>query len=207
VEIILNDEVYQNQGSSDQTVQQLADEVCGPLTGVDANIVISLACDGQPVEADRLQEVLDSPLEKFDRIEMRTVRVREQVAAALLQSIDVLHDSSQMRESVADCLNQGRHEQAMDEMRKLLEAIRQVQQTTLISCQLLGIEPATVRADDVEFNSILNDVRNSLTELKDSMENQDFVLVSDLLRYELAGPLEGWLAILNQLHSQADPAT
>jgi hypothetical protein len=38
------------------------------------------------------------------------------------------------------------------------------------------------------------------------MESQDFVLVSDLLRYELKSPLEGWLTILNQLLDLADAA-
>lgn len=199
MEIFLNNETYRSQTIGGQTVQQLADEICGQATGTESQMVVSLICDGQPVEADRLSEVLTCPIDDFGRIELQTVSVREQISAAISQAMEVLQESGKIRETAADCLNEGRHEAAMTELRKLLEAVRQIQQTTVLACQLLGIHPDDLRADGRDFNAVLGEIRQSLTELKSSMENEDFVLVSDLLRYELDRPFEGWLTILHQL--------
>lgn len=206
MQIILNEQTYQPRDAGNQTVQQLADEVCGPGTGLDSQIIVSLKCDGQAVDKDRLQEVLDSPVDQFANVDMQTVSVREQVVSTLSQAVDVLSRSSRIRETIADSLSQGRHDAAMTEMRNLLEVFRQVQQTTILACSLIGTEPADIRVDDLSFDDILTNVRQALTELKSGMENQDFVLVSDLLRYEFAQPLEDWVKVLEHLQTSATTA-
>ncbi|MBI4579760.1 MAG: hypothetical protein HY718_08665 [Planctomycetes bacterium] len=201
--ITVDDQPYQAHGPADQTVQQLADEVCSQSAGDDRRLVVALTCDGEAVDADRLGEVLRSPVNRFETVEMRTASLREQVTAALDQAIEVWQRSHQFRQEAADSLDAGRHEEAMSSLQKLLDVLKQVQQTTIVSSQLLGVDLETLTAQGRSLTDILGLVRDRLTELKDGMGSHDFVRVSDLLRYDLAEPLDGWSAILRQLRDAA----
>ena len=197
--IFLNDEIYDGPTTSQQTVQQLADEICGQPIDDDAQMIVSILCDGQLVEPDQLDQVLASPIEQFGRLELQTVTIRGQVAATLQEAIAVLGNGHSICEHVADALSQGRHDDAMAEMQKLLELFRQAQQTTLLSCQLLGTQPSDLLSGPHSFDDLLEKIRQNLTDLKAGMESQDFVLVADLLRYEFTEPIEHWASFLKQL--------
>ncbi|MCL2330036.1 MAG: hypothetical protein FWC56_01900 [Phycisphaerae bacterium] len=203
VPIFLNDKIYDGPTTSQQTVQQLANEICGSPMDEDAQMIVSILCDGQLIEPNQFDQVLASPIEQFGRLELHAVTIREQVAAALQQAITVLENGHSICENVADALSQGRHDDAMAEMKKLLELFRQAQQTTLLSCQLLGTQPSDLQSGSHNFEELLEKIRQNLTDLKAGMESQDFVLVADLLRYEFAEPLEHWTSFLEQLNQIA----
>jgi len=130
---------------------------------------------------------------------MQTVSVRDQVNLTIDQAVEVLDGADKLREQVADDLNQGRQESAMVGLQRLLEIFKQVQQTTILASQVLGTQLESIRIDGQGLADVLTGIKDGLNELKTGMENQDFVAVSDILRYEFTGPIEAWRAILARL--------
>jgi hypothetical protein len=130
--------------------------------------------------------------------------VRKQVAATLDQALDIFEQSGRIREQVAHDLNQGRHDSAMAGLQGLLEIFKQVQQTTLLSAHLLGIALDSINIEGKDLTAVLSTIKDCLNDLKAGMENQDFVLVSDILRYEFDKPIDAWRSILLHLRRRSD---
>lgn len=199
MQVIVDENAYAGPMSSGQTVQELVDGICGPPTAENRRLIIALACNGEPVVTDRLAEVMQTPVERFEIVEMQTVAVREQIHFTVTQALDILKQAHQFREDAAGLLSQGRHEAAMTELQKMLEILKQVQQTTVLSAQLLGVDLDKLNSAGCSLIETLALIKAQLGRLKDGMESQDFVTVSDLLRYEFGEPLEAWTAILSAL--------
>lgn len=203
MQIIVDDQPYASRGPDTQTVQALANEVCAVTDSAQQRLVVSLTCDDQPVVGDNVQVVLDSRVRDHQKIELQTVSVAEQVFETLTQAIGVFAQCDAAREQAADALNAGRHAAAMENLQKLLEILRQIQQTTVMSSQLIGVSLEELRIEGQGIEQILGVIKDHLNALKDGMESQDFVLVSDILRYEFHEPLARWSGILNYLRTQA----
>jgi hypothetical protein len=199
MQIMVDNQPYQVREADTQSIQQLADEVCGSMPGEGGRLVVGLACDGEPVQPDQLEHLLCRPIGSFASIEMQTVSVREQVNLTLDQAIEILEGADQLREQAADDLNQGRHESAMSGLQRLLEIFKQVQQTTVLASHLLGTPLESINIEGQDLAGVLTGIKERLNDLKTGMENQDFVAVSDILRYEFTGPIEAWRAILAHL--------
>lgn len=202
MQLIVDEQAYTGPLSASQTIQELADDVCGK--GQNGRLVIGLACNGQAVTADQLETVLGSQINAFQCVEIQTVSVREQIRTTLAQAADTLNQAHAVRETAADLLDQGRHEPAMAELRQILEILKQVQQTALLTSQLLEIDLETLNPGGRNFLEVLSLVKNQLGQLKGGMEAHDFVSVSDILRYEFAEPLDAWASILGTLQDLAD---
>ncbi len=202
VQILVDDLPYRSTGPANQTIQALVKEVCSSPQAT-GRLVVALSCDGDLVPAERLGAVLESSVEGYAQLELQTVPICEQVMATLAQAIAVLRQAHELRIEAADRLNEGRQEAAMAAIQKVLEVFKQVQQTTIFSAQLLEIDLESLSAEGRTFIETLSLVKDQLNQLKAGMENQDFVLVSDALRYDLGDVVDAWLAILECLHGRA----
>lgn len=207
MQILVDDIPYHACGPRSQTVQDLANEICGQESGADGRLVIALSADGRNVSADQLTDVLARPMCDFQTIAMQTVTVREQIEATLQQGLEVLTDAHETRVEAADALNQGQHQTALAGIQRLLEVFRQVQQTALLAAQLLGIDLEQLRLPGASITEVLQGMKDQLGELKSGMESQDFVLVSDLLRYQLGESLDAWRSILECLLRGCSPSS
>lgn len=203
VPIVIDEQTYSGALSGRHTVRELADEVCGPASSPDRRLVVAVSCDGQPITPERLEQVLQSPIEQFESLELQTVSVRDQVRLTLTQAREVLPQARLCCEEAADLLDQGRHESSMLQLQKLLEILKQVQYTTVLVAQLLGLDLDRLDADGRSLVETLDLIKDHLGRLKEGMENHDFVTVSDLLRYEFAEPLGAWSGLLQSLDAQA----
>lgn len=204
MEILVNDQPYQAAGPVDQTVQDLANEVCGAATGRDQQLITQLRCDGTEIAPDSLEEILQQPISAFERLELQTTSLRSQLCTALSDAIDIFSRSNQLREKSADYLTQGDQESAMKCLQQLLEVWKQIQQTTILAAQFLEVNVESLQVQGRGVDAILGDIRTQLVSLKTAMEDRDFVLVCDMLRYEFDEPLQQWQAILTHLRNLAE---
>ena len=204
MKILVDDELYEPAGLPDQTVAELANEICAASAASGQRMVVGLRCDGDPVAGNRLESVLQAPASEFGQLELQTQSVPALVRATLDQALEVFRDSAATRERAADLLATGQYEEAMAELRKFCEVWQQVQQTLRVSAQALQIDLDTLRVDDLGVTDTLDLVKTQLSELKDAMEQGDLVVVGDILRYEFDEPLARWLALLEHLREQTE---
>jgi len=209
MEVLVDDRPYQATGSPDQTLRELANEVCTVREGEGQGqrFVVSLRCDGNEVEKEGIDAVLALPMSQFQRLELHTQPIAPLVASTLAKAIDLLGEAADSRLQTADLLEEGQHNEAMQRFQKLIEAWQQVQQAMVVCGQTLGINLDTLQVNDVVLNDLMESIKTQLNELKAGLENRDFVLVADILRYELDEPLTHWRTILDYLVAQVDAAT
>jgi hypothetical protein len=199
MEIVVDDRPYGSSPPPDQTVRELAQEVCAAGEGGDQRIVVSLRCDGSEVGQEGLDAVLDLPARQFRRLDIQTQPAAALVAGTLATAAELLEDSAASRHRVADLLEEGKPGKAMQQFHNLLEAWQHVQQVMLVCAQTLGVDLNALRVHERSLVDVLELLKTQLNELKSAMETRDFVLVSDILRYELDESLHHWSALLNHL--------
>jgi len=203
VEILVDDQPYEPSGPSDQTVAELAKEICATTDKCGERMVVGLRCDGEPIADDDLEAVLRSPSDRFGRLELQTQPVAALVRATLDQAIETFEGSAAARHHAAEKLAEGRHDQAMQELQKFCDVWKQVQQTLVVCAQALGTDLERVRVNDLGVVEILDLIKTQLGELKDAMEKGDLVVVGDILRYEFDEPFANWIALLRHLRETA----
>ncbi len=202
MEILVNDVAYTPTGGPDLSVQALAEEVSARCPDGVRRLVVGLRCDGLEVPQERLDEVLARPVSAFQTIQLQTLPAAALARATLLQARAVLEDSAGLRGQIADHLDQGRHEQAMADLQRLVEVWKHAQQSTQACADALGVPLGELAVEGATVNDALASMKEQLLQLKQAMEDRDFVLVGDVLRYEMAQPTQRWIAVLDALLSR-----
>lgn len=201
--IQVNDEPYTMIGPPDQTLGELANEVCQATSGSGARFVVGLRCDGRPVTQEELESVLQTSAARYDRLELETVPVAALVESTLDQALEILADSTHVREKAADLLAAGQQELALRELQRFLEAWKQIHQTLALVARVLGVDLDTVRAGSASLTDILEAVKTRFTDLRGAMIASDLVVVGDTLRYELSEPMQQLADVLRHLRDHA----
>ena len=206
MDILVDERAYQPTGGSEQTVGELADEVvrASQDTQDAPRIVVGVFCDGEPVSQDHLDQVLMKPLRDFEKLELQTQSLRALVTATLTQAIALFEEAGEIRIRAADLLAESKTETAMQHLQRFFNIWKQVQQSTLVCAQALGVDLDATQVNGRGLVEIFEPIRERLTGLKDAMADHDFVLVGDILRYEFAEPFNDWSTLLNELHEQAE---
>jgi hypothetical protein len=189
VQILLDDRPYTTAGASTQTVGDLANEVCLSAQRNEPRFVVSIRCDSEPVAPQDLATVLQAPISQYDRLEFQTQPVAPLVRSTIEQAIRVLEDSGHAREKAADLLASGQQEGAMQEIQKFLQAWKQIHQTLMVISKTLRVDLDKISVGDASLTGVLDSLKAHFTEMREAMTQGDFVVVGDLLRYELAEPL------------------
>jgi len=206
VDILVDEQTYEPTGGPAMTVGELADEVVrSSQDSPDApRIVVGVFCDEEPVPQDNLDHVLTQPVSDFEKLELQTQSLRSLVKATLTQAITLFEEAAQLRIRVADLLAESNAESAMEYLQRFFNIWKQVQQSTLVCAQALGVDLETMQVNGRGLVKIFEPIRDLLNELKDAMVNHDFVLVGDILRYEFEEPFDDWRALLGALREQAE---
>ncbi len=199
MQILVDDEAYTPTGGPDQSLQALAEEVSARRPDGVRRLVVGLRCDGQEVPPDRLDEVLARAVSTFRSVHLQTQPAAALARATLHQARAILEDSDGLRAQIADHLDQGRHDQAMAALQRLVEVWKHAQRSTQACADALGIPLGELAVEGAGVDDALASMKQQLLQLKQGMEDRDFVLVGDVLRYEMARPTQRWIAILDAL--------
>ncbi|MGQ9651704.1 MAG: hypothetical protein ACUVXJ_16495 [Phycisphaerae bacterium] len=197
--VLVDDRPYTMVGPASQSLAELANEVCAASHRDEPRYVVGIRCDGQSLSQQELAAALESPADRYERVEIQTQPVAALVRSVLEQAALVLEDSTFAREKAADLLAAGRQEAAMQELQKFLEGWKQIHQTLMVVSQVLRIDLDSVSEGGISLGPVLETLKSRFTEMKDAMVQSDFVVVGDLLRYELSEPVEQLIGLLRGL--------
>ena len=197
--ILLDDQPYTMSGPSTQTVGELANEVCVSAERGEPRFVVSIRCNSEPVAPQDLANVLQAPVSHYDRLEFQTQPVAPLVRSTIEQAVGVLDDSAHAREKAADLLASGQQEGAMQEIQKFLQAWKQIHQTLMVVSKTIRVDLDKVSVGDASLTGVLDTLKTHFTEMREAMTQGDFVVVTDLLKYELVEPLDQLAALLRHL--------
>jgi len=155
-------------------------------------LVVGIRTDGRDIPQNELENVLRTRVETFRRLELASVDARSTVIETLRQAAEACVECDQARPLIADLLNEGRTEDAMEHLGECLAAWSSTADAMTKSANLLAIDLAEVEIDGGPLTDWLESIVGQLRQLRDALENGDLVLTADILRYEMGDSQTAW---------------
>jgi hypothetical protein len=179
------------------TLRCLIDQVRADLPP--DRLIVGVARNGQPLVERELEEWLARPLSAADRVDLATADRWELAAEALREVAGRIEAAGRQQEALAEQLNLGRTAEAVagfSEFVSSFQACRQAidQSSGLLERDLMGGE-----FEQRSLGGHLEDLAGRLREIRDALEAGDYVLLADLLHYELPPLCQTWNRLLNDL--------
>jgi hypothetical protein len=157
---------------------------------------------GQPLGEQAEQELAKATVVDPGLMELHT-RATGEVAADLLGQVGrIFEPLGLQQEQIADHLAAGRTGEAMKDLSIYIEAWQNTQSAVTACGRLMGWEYDRFcfegRPLEQHFGELVGQLRN----IRDALTDRDYVLLSDILTYELSETLEKWTRMLQHLTAE-----
>ena len=149
------------------------------------NLLVSIQIDGRAVEPDELEAALVRPVEQGQRVDFETSVTADAVLKVLTGADELFAETEQIQEQTIDLLRQGQTSKAREHMAHCFNVWQQTQSSVAQVCTLLDVDLETLEVGGDKFSEIITRLRDNLQEIKEALEARDFVLLADVLEYEL----------------------
>lgn len=167
-------------------------------------VVVRLRCDGHDVTSAEMPRTLCKPADSFQRIEIFTLTRGGLVTEAMAQAETSLHRTDEACKDAGRLINQGQTAEGVETLGECLFIWQQVHEAVAKSIQLLKVDPDALAIEGESLTHMLGKPRDILTQVRDALEAKDFVLLADLLLYDLVEQTAQWRAIVDRLRIEAD---
>lgn len=166
---------------------------------LDRRLVVEVSLNGKPLVAQDLVEQLDQTPDRDDQIDLGSDAPASLVRSALATMHEQLSLAAQAHRDVAAVLLAGQTRQAVGEFGGLVE-VWQNCRTTLVECsRLMNEDWSDKEIDGRSVAAHLNELTARLREIRDAFEARDYVLLGDLLQYEMPDVCTAWASLFAKL--------
>jgi len=120
--------------------------------------------------------------------------------AALIEWLGPQH------KEVAGMLERGQTQAGLDRLKGILSAWQQIQEAYGNLAKMIELPLAELPVHDLNGSAVLEEFCGQLSEIQTALTNQDFVLLADILQYEMDGAMANWMALLEATLGVVEPA-
>ena len=167
-------------------------------------MVVGIVCDGDLVVPDDLEKVLPKKAVEFSSIDFQSAEPRDLARNSLeVCKIGINGVETNMAEIVED-LQKSQVTVAMGRMGPMFGRLNETYRGLNGVLQLMRIDPESVELSKGTAASLMNGMVDQLREIKETLENQDYVRLADLFEYELRPMLEDWRQLIANLTESLD---
>ncbi len=158
-----------------------------------------LLINGDPYEENVHGAPENVTLGGIRRLEIETISSRE-LALGFLESYQpVLDTLAQATEKVAELFRVGDEQQANEEYLQFLEALELLLESMQRVSNALNLDMANVTHQDVSARDRLDRLSELTGEMLAAQEEDDWILLADLLQYDLKPEFEAWSQLMDQM--------
>ena len=161
--------------------------------------VISIHCDGQEIDAQGLVDALAKPLGEFQRIDLATRPAGEVAQAVLAQAAALVQETEQDQPGIVELLSEGNTVRGMELLAGSFRLWQQAHEAVLQAVRLASIPLDQVQVQGTPSVDIINGLKGKLEQIKEALQARDYVMLADILQYEIGETLQSWKALINQL--------
>ena len=169
------------------------------ILNADGKIIVSIVCDGETIEPDQLTETMAQPVEQYSTIDFQTAAPDELIRSSLATCRDFIVTIRQDLAEVVDGFRQSRVQEAMARMGPIFALLNQTHRGIFGVFKLMDLEPASVELSWGTAEQLLTGLVDHLQQIKQSIENNDYVQLADLLEYEMGTMLERWQELIDHI--------
>lgn len=135
-------------------------------------------------------------------LEVDTIEAQELARRFLLGADEFLGPLCQAVPAVAELFALEDEQEANERYLQLLESLQMFMQVLDAVKEILTLDLDAVREGHASARERLDKINQVLGELLSSQERQDWVLLADVLRYDLLPELEAWRRLMPRLREQ-----
>jgi hypothetical protein len=121
--------------------------------------------------------------------------------AALIEWLTPQH------KDVAALFERGDTQKALDRLGEILSAWQQIQIAYGNLAKMLDISLTELPVHELHGEAVLNEFCRQLSEIQAALQGRDFVLLADILQYEMDGAVANWMALLEATLGIVEPVT
>lgn len=107
---------------------------------------------------------------------------------------------------VAALLERGQTQPALVRLQGLLSAWQQVQDAYANLAKMLDLSLDQLPVRQLTGTALLEEFCRQLSEIQTALQNHDFVLLADILQYEMDGAVANWMSLLEATLGIVEPA-
>lgn len=152
-------------------------------------IIVEAWVDGRPLANDELENPSDLPGSAL-KLELTSADPKDLVATTLLDGAAALEELDAVQQEAAKLIQQGKPQEAMDSIRRVVETWTGVRSILERGSAILAFDLTTKSAEP--FAPLAQTLTRHLATLKDSLQRQDWSMLSDCLAYELTQQASAW---------------
>lgn len=187
------------------TLQELVRRLY-PRLNAAGRMIVGIACDHQAVADADIDRVLERPLADFQRVDLTSAPITE-VALGALQAAETLFEQARtMQQQVLEHLTEDRADAAIAGLSDCVMAWSMAHQAVVDIVHIMRLDIDNARFGDRPISDILHLVASQLVQVRDSLKVRDYVLLADLLRYEIIPGGSDWQGVIAALRTQIGAA-
>lgn len=188
-----------SRGSLKDALMHVQSSLCAPK-----QIVVGIRCDGQDVPGNAMAAVLDKPADAFNRVDVVTSTKEKLVIETMTQAAASLQETETACEHVVGLLTDGKASEAIETLGDCLRIWQQIHDAVGKSIQMLDLDPTEITIKDEPMLDLIAQPKETLVQIKQALQAQDYVLLSDVLQYEFGNVTDRWYVLIARLREEAE---
>jgi hypothetical protein len=154
-------------------------------------LVVNLLIDGEEPDLDRMSDVKRVPL-NGRTLFIETAEPRQMALDVLGEVEQQLDEADRLKGEAVDLLQRDAAVRAMERLSGCFSTWHHAQESVLKTAQLLRIDLARVSVSGQSLADVVGGFVGQLREVKQAMEDRDFVTLADVLTYEMTTTSRQW---------------
>jgi hypothetical protein len=161
-------------------------------------LVVNLLIDGCEPDLSRISVVKASPVSGRNLF-IETAEPRAMAMEVLAEVDAQLAEADRLRREAVDLLQRNHPAPAMERLSGCFTTWNNAQETVTKTAQLLRIDLDLVMIEMRSLSDLLSDFTGQLREIREALENRDFVTLGDILAYEATQTCSHWRQALEAI--------
>lgn len=201
MDIRVDDELFDEPIGDRDRLESLIAAV-NRTVGAQGRTVTAVFCDGRELDAEQLTQALQSPINEFARLELRSQPAALVAGRIFSQAAALFEETEKDQPLIVEMLNEGNMVRGMELLAGSFRLWQQAHEAVTHAVRLAGIQLDEIRIGETASLDIINGLREKLAQIKEALEARDFVMLADILQYELTETIENWKALIAGLQER-----
>ena len=206
MEVFVDDSQVDGDFIADHTLEDALRHVQSNLCAPD-QVVVGLRCDGEDVPPNGMADALKKSALTFNRLEVFTSKRERLILDAMSQALAALGDTETACQRIAGLLTEGKTVEGVQALGECLGIWQKIHEAVTHSIQMLELDPEQIAVGNESLVHVLCRPKEVLLRVKQALQSQDYVLLSDIMQYEFGEVTQQWHNVIDVLQRRAnDPA-
>ena len=176
-------------------------DVAANVTRDCGRMIVEVIVDGDKLNDEQIQDELagSSPAEE---VQFNTADSRELVSSAFQDSIDALAEADDFQREAAELIQADRAPEAMEKLNHAILIWQSVQKAVMLGIEIAGVDIGDEKNFEVSITGAIERLNIQLSTIKDGLNSDDPIGISDALMYDLPEVVQEWRSLLHELNER-----